>query len=72
MPDQRQLARQALLLYDALNDRSFGAAYAGERELSNRLCSIASKAFQRYVRRYNQLTTPNTSSTTHHPILLTT
>jgi hypothetical protein len=55
MPDQRQLARQALLLYDALNDRSFGAAATGEPELSDRLHTLAGRAFQRYVRRYNKL-----------------
>jgi hypothetical protein len=55
MPDQRQLARQALLLYDALNDRSFGAAATGDPELSDRLHTLAGKAFQRYARRYNKL-----------------
>lgn len=55
-PEQR-LAHQALLLYDALNDRSIGEAMHGNAEQSNRLNTLAEKALQRYERRYSNLTT---------------
>lgn len=55
MTPEQHLAHQALLLYDALHDRSIGEAMHGNKEQSDRCSALADQALERYTRRYNQL-----------------